>query len=79
MEPVGFSPSVLGPEFAASPCGVPSGFRELWLEVSMRERAGFRLARGCSSSSAQVSHGLLLTQHHASLPCHVWALDLLGM
>lgn len=45
----------------------------------MRERAGFRLARGCSSSSAQVSHGLLLTQHHASLPCHVWDLDLLGM
>lgn len=45
----------------------------------MGERAGFMLAHGCSSSSAQVSHGLLLTHHHANLPCHIWALDLLGM
>lgn len=59
--------------------GVPSGFRELWLAVTMGERAGFRLARGCGSGSAQVSHGLLATHHHADLPCHVWAVDLLGM
>lgn len=61
------------------PVGVPSGFRELWLAMTMGERDGFRLARGCSSSSAQVSHGRLSTHHHANLPCHVWVVDLVGM
>lgn len=79
VEPVWFSPSALGQELAALPCGVPSGFKELWLAVTMGERAGFRLAHGCSSGSAQVSHGLLGTHRHADLPCHVWAVDLLGV
>lgn len=61
------------------PGGVPSSFKELWLAVTMGERAGFRLAHGCSSSSAQVSHGLLSTHRHAHLPCHVWVVDLAGM
>lgn len=59
---------------------VPSSFKELWLAVTMRERASFRLAHGCCSSSAQVSHGLLSTYHHAPLPCHVrnWRVEMAG-
>lgn len=79
MEPVWFSPSALGQELAALPVRVPSDFKELWLAVTMGERAGFGLARGCSSGSAQVSHGLPATHYHADLPCCVWAVDLLGM
>lgn len=56
---------------AALPTGVPADFKELWLAVTMGERAGFRLAHGCSSSSAQVSHGLLVTHDRADLPCRV--------
>lgn len=78
LEPVWFSPA-LGQELAALPLGVPSDFKELWLAVTMGERAGFRLARGWSSSSAQVSHGLLATHYRAHLPCRVWPVDLLGM
>lgn len=69
MEPVWFSPSAPGQELAALPVGVPSDFKELWLAVTMGERAGFRLARGCSSSTAQVSHGLLAIHYRADIPC----------
>lgn len=79
MEPVWFSPSALGQELAALLGGGPSGFRELWLAVTMGEMTGFRLAHGCSSSSTQVSHGLLVTHRRAALPCHVCAVDLWGM
>lgn len=79
VEPVWFSPSAPGQELAALPVGVPSDFKELWLAVTMGERAGFRLARGCSSSTAQVSHGLLAIHYRADIPCLVWAVDLLGV
>lgn len=71
MEPLGFSPSALGQELVAWPVGIQSGFRELWLAVTMGERAGFGLAHGCRSSLAQVSHGLLVTTITMTLPCHV--------
>lgn len=63
MEPVWFSPSALGQELAALSCGVPSGFKELWLAVTMGERAGlqagtwlqFQLSLGLFMASFQLT------------------------
>lgn len=59
---------MLGQELAAWPVGVLSSFRKLWLSLTMGERAGFRLAHDCRSSSAQALWSPV-THRHFPLPC----------
>lgn len=80
IEPVWFSPSALGQELAALPCGGP-----IWLQRALaggdHGGEGWLQAGTWLQFLAQPRslHGLLSTHHHANLPCHVWAMDLLGM
>lgn len=71
MEPVCFALCVPGQGLATLAVGFPLDYRELWLAVTMGERTGFRLAHGCGSSTAPLSHDLPATHGHFDppLPC----------
>lgn len=62
--PLRWAENLLPGQWGSYPASESSGC----LSLTMGERAGFRLAHGCRSSSVQASWSLV-THHHFPLPC----------